>query len=238
MIIFNNLGHTFKPATDSSPIVWVDSSDASTYTLSGSDVLTLDNKGTLGGAMTLNGTVKFANNGFESWSGSDYITRGLGEPFLPTNSFTVVTTFDLQDIFGSPSYPPNDDQFISELLADNSNRTAVGHFGTSINSIAISNSSQSSNLDLLTIGLKTTIISYDLNTNTISSINSVGNNMIFTSRTFNNTIDCEVNLLNSGIYPKTLGADNPLHEFRLYDRAFTLTQMQTFQTELNNKYTP
>jgi hypothetical protein len=31
------------------------------------DVTSLLNKGTLGGVMTLNGSVKFANNGFESW---------------------------------------------------------------------------------------------------------------------------------------------------------------------------
>ena len=44
MIIFNNLGHTFKAGSDDSePIVWVDSSDTSTYTLSGNGCnLTLD----------------------------------------------------------------------------------------------------------------------------------------------------------------------------------------------------
>ena len=43
MIIFNNLGHTFKVSDDGgSPIIWVDSLDTSTYTLSGNDVLTLN----------------------------------------------------------------------------------------------------------------------------------------------------------------------------------------------------
>ena len=77
MIIFNNLGHTFKPSDDGFPIVWVDSQDATTYTLSGNDVLTLDNKGSLGGAMTLNGSVKFANSGFESWGVTNFIKYNL-----------------------------------------------------------------------------------------------------------------------------------------------------------------
>ena len=45
--------------------------------------------------MTLNGNVKFANGGFESWGLTDYISKDLGEPFLTNNSFTVVTTFKL-----------------------------------------------------------------------------------------------------------------------------------------------
>ena len=66
----------------STPIVWVDSQDATSYTLSGSDVLTLNNKGSLGGAMTLIGNVKFANSGFESWSANDIIIKDLGETFF------------------------------------------------------------------------------------------------------------------------------------------------------------
>ena len=88
MIIFNNAGHSFVSAPVSQdPIVWIDAQDISIYTLSGNDVTNLDNKGSLGGVMTLNGSVKFANNGFESWGVSDYISRDLGEPFLTEQFF-------------------------------------------------------------------------------------------------------------------------------------------------------
>ena len=59
------------------------------------------NKGSLGGVMALNGSVKFANSGFESWSGNDYISRDLGEPFMPTNSVLLchlLLTFKISDM--------------------------------------------------------------------------------------------------------------------------------------------
>jgi hypothetical protein len=57
---------------------------------------------------------------------------------------------------------------------------------------------------------------------------------------FNNILNAELNLLalNPNIYGSSMLANNPLHEFRLYDRAMSFEQMQTLQTELNNKYTP
>ena len=230
MIIFNNLGHTFKPATDSSPIVWVDSSDASTYTLSGSDVLTLDNKGTLGGAMTLNGTVKFANSGFESWSSSDYITRDLGEPFMTDNSFTMVTTFDFQNIAQQ-----NNRGWWGSLFADISNRVITNRTGSTVNNSIFTGSGNQIRGTAYNLSLQTLVISYDVNTSSVIFLQEDGTNFTFNSLIFNNTINAFVWLLRAGVTSTTSsGANNPLHEFRLYDRAFDLTEMQDLQTELNN----
>jgi hypothetical protein len=56
---------------------------------------------------------------------------------------------------------------------------------------------------------------------------------------WNNTNNILLYLLRStSLTTANSGANNPLHEFRLYDRAFSLTEMQNLQTELNNKYTP
>ena len=108
MIIFNNLGHTFKVSDDGgSPIVWVDSSDTNSFTYSASILTTLDNKGTLGGAMTLNGNARYANSGFESWFATEYITYDLGETFLPNNSFTIYKILQVevyQFVIGLPNY--------------------------------------------------------------------------------------------------------------------------------------
>ena len=233
MIIFNNLGHTFKEGSaDGLPIVWVDSSDTSTYTLSGADVLTLNNKGTLGGAMTLNGTVKFANSGFESASGDNYITRDLGETFLPTNSFTIVTTFDLQNAFSSL-------QWFSELFSDLNNRLSTLVDGSKIETVGVySGTVTPLNAVPYFFGVQTLLVSYDVNTNTIIQLNYNNVTSTTSSVVFNNTISTTVTLLKSSYYNAPSGTNNPLHEFRLYDRAFSLTEMQTLQTELNNKYTP
>ena len=238
MIIFNNLGHTFKVSDDGdSPIVWVDSSDNTTYTLSGSDVLTLDNKGTLGGAMTLNGAVKFANSGFESWTASDFIIKDLGEAFLPNNSFTIATTFDLQDITSGSNLSYN--YFLDLWGGTNSNR--IGHFRgatTTNNDIIFSGTRYNSGVLYNNLGVKTLIFTLDLSTNTAIVINEGGSNTTYNSIVFNNTLDCLISLLKAQWFAGNSGANNPLHEFRLYDRAFSLTEMQDLQTELNNKYTP
>ena len=229
MIIFNNLGHTFKPADDGFPIVWVDSSDSSTYTLSGNDVLTLDNKGSLGGAMTLNGTVKFANSGFESWNNADYITRDLSEPFMNDNSFTVATTFDFQNNTGAFT------QWFSEIRSDNSNRVNVNREGNIIYQTVRTLLAPQS----ITNGLKTSIVTYDLTSNSAIILKFDGSNVVGSNIIYNNTLNSIITLLNSKqINTSSSGANNPLHEFRLYDRAMSFEQMQDLQTELNNKYTP
>ncbi len=234
MIIFNNLGHTFKPSDDGFPIVWVDSQDATSYTLSGSDVLTLDNKGSLGGAMTLNGSVKFANNGFESWSNSAYITRDLGEPFLPTNSFTIATTFDFQNIVQN-----NNRGWWGSIYGDINNRIAHFRLNSDMYNQSVSSSSTNINQTAYSLGVQTLISTYDLSTNTLMLMNFDGTNDTFNSIVFNNIPNTLVWLLRSGASSNTSSvADNPIHEFRLYNRAFTLTEMQDLQTELNNKYTP
>ncbi len=239
MIIFNNLGHTFKPSDDGFPIVWVDSQDATSYTLSGSDVLTLDNKGSLGGAMTLNGSVKFANSGFESWSNSDYITRDLGEPFLPNNSFTIATTFECSDLSSTS------EKWFSSLRADNDNRMVYQFTNPNFRFRGVSSgdlSSSSSNLPLgYSSSVTTMITTYDLSSNTITLLSLDGlSSFTWNLRTFNNTLNSVIYLmaLDPALYGSSMGQNNPLHEFRLYDRAFTLAEMQNLQTELNDKYTP
>ena len=188
MIPFNIIGHSKTAIEDNSePIVWVDSSDNGSYTISGNDVTSLLNKGTLGGVMTLNGSVKFANNGFESWSASDYITRDRS---------SANTQFDV----------------------------SVGGFG--------SNQSRAYQL-----GVQSFIISYNLDTNQNIRLFADGHVVDYTSVVFNNVNNAVITLMRYTLSNWNSGANNPLHEFRLYDRAFSLTEMQDLQTELNNKYT-
>ena len=196
--------------------------------------MTLDNKGSLGGAMTLNGSVKFANSGFESWSGSDYITRDLGEPFLPTNSFTVATAFDFQNT----STQGSNRGWWSSLFASSSNRVEHLRLGTPMYNQSISSGVSSINTRNYVLGLGVLVSSYNFVTKELILLNFDGNNTNYTSISYNNINDVILRLLSSSVTTNTYsGADNPLHEFRLYDRAMSLTEMQTLQTELNNKYT-
>ena len=234
MIIFNNLGHTFIDGEDDSkPIIWVDSSDTSTYTLSGNDVTSLLNKGTLGGVMTLNGSVKFANNGFESWSSSDYITRDLVEPFLTDNSFTIVTTFDLQNITSGNISSLN---WFSTLYGDDSNIFYAARDNTFMINGVINSATPNSYGVPYNLELQTVISTYNLSNNQMILLNYNGNYSTKTISQFDNTINAIQYILKSGRYSSNSGANNPLHEFRLYKRAFDLTEMQDLQTELNNKY--
>ncbi len=214
----------------SKPIVWVDSSDNTTYTLSGNDVLTLNNKGSLGGAMTLNGSVKFANSGFESWSNSDYITRDLGEPFMTNNSFTMVCTFDLQDASSGTG-------FVSRLLSDANNFLNTAYASNQLYIEKRSSGAYNGKADAITSLVQTTVFSYDVTSQLLLMINYTEFGLTLNSVVFNNTLNSIISLL-SDFGVNNTGADNPLHEFRLYDRAFSLTEMQDLQTELNDKYTP
>lgn len=240
MIPFNVFGHTKRAGGDDNiPIVWVDADDTGSYTLSGNDVLTLLNKGSLGGAMTLNGSVKFANSGFESWSASDYITRDLGEPFMSNNSFTLSLTYDLQDTSSGNETLAN---YFMLLNADVNNNIYSGRVQAVdrdfIEASGVVNQNQSGSFST---GIGTVILSYNINTGNFSLIKHNGIELEdYFSGTFNNTSNLSITLLSlSNLYPTyNSGANNPLHEFRLYDRAFSLTEMQNLQTELNNKYTP
>ena len=230
MIPFNIFGHSNTAGEDNEPIVWVDSSDNSSYTLSGNDVTALFNKGSLGGAMTLNGSVKFANNGFESWSNSDYITRDLGEPFMTDNSFTIVTTFVNSDV--------NNKSYSGIWNGDAQNR-----LGTYILSNSLYIAGRANNAPFVPNALTptlnnviTVIMSVDNDNNTYSMLREDGSNRDGVNIDFTNIGDDVVELLYFSGTATNAGANNPLHEFRLYDRAFTLTEMQTLQTELNNKY--
>ena len=234
MIIFNNAGHCFVSASVSAdPIVWVDAQDISTYTLSGSDVLILDNKGTLGGVMTLNGSVKFANGGFESWSASDYITRDLEEPFLTDNSFTIVTTFNLKDVTSGSALSIN---WFSSLNADTGNRVnSVRDDNSMLNGVVNSGITNTYSVPY-SLELQTLISTYNLGTNEMILLNYNGNYVTRTNVQFNNTNNAIQYLLKGGSFPYNTGQNNPLHEFRLYNRAMSLVEMQDLQAELNNKY--
>jgi len=235
MIPFNVFGHTKRAgAVEDIPIVWVDADDTGSYTLSGNDVLTLLNKGSLGGAMTLSGNVKFANNGFEAWANTSFIRYILGEPFMTDNSFTMVTTFDFQNIAQQ-----NNRGWWGSIYADNNNRISHIRENSVISNISF-DAGTLSRLDVnYILGLKSMVTSYDITTNTLIQLNYDGSNQSYVNITYNNINSSVIWLLRAGTTPTTsTGANNPLHEFRLYDRAFTLTEMQNLQTELNNKYTP
>jgi hypothetical protein len=201
------------------------------------DVTSLLNKGTLGGVMSLNGSVKFANNGFESWSNNDYITRDLGQPFLPDNSFTIFTTVDIADISNI------NEKFCMSLRGDEPNRIQNQWRNLKGYTYWVESNGIFSEKDYpQSIGTVITFaLSYDVNENKVIVMFIDGTDAIgLQGLNFNNILNAELNLLalNPNIYGSSMLANNPLHEFRLYDRAMSFEQMQTLQTELNNKYTP
>ena len=236
MIPFNIFGHSNTAGDNNEePIVWVDSSDSSSYTLSGNDVTALMNKGTLGGAMTLNGAVKFANSGFESWSNSDYISFLLGTGFMRDNSFTIAVTYDLQDISSGSVSSRNS---FAEIRVNNLNAVAVirGANDMFVYDYRASLGNGAETSETYQLGVQTSLYTFDLQT--LESIRMLpsGAYEIKLAGVFQALNDL-LTLLLSNYLSSNSGADNPLHEFRLYDRAFSLTEMQTLQTELNNKYT-
>ena len=197
------------------------------------DVTNLDNKGSLGGVMTLNGSVKFANGGFESWSNSDYINYNLNEPFLTNNSFTVVTTFKLNTnnsntkLFSSVY---GDDNNSYSAVYDDSLIYQVDYRGSQDSKFEDSESSVN--------GLQTLIYTINNigNRYAIKLMSSGSNSIELDTEAFDNVNDAVVYLLNDVFIGANSGIDNPLHEFRLYNRAMSLVEMQDLQTELNNKY--
>ena len=200
------------------------------------EVTSIDNKGTLGGQFDLLGSVKFANNGFESWSLSDYISRDLGEPFLPDNSFTMATSFNLQDITSGNVTNRN---FFSLIRPFNGFTNLIAHAklnSNMVNGVSYVNGGFNYS-QTYSLGVQTIVTSFDKNSNTIVLLNYNSQNEILSGVYFNNTENLLIQLLSVvGYSDSNSGKNNPLHEFRLYDRAFTLTEMQDLQTELNNKY--
>ena len=71
---------------------------------------------------------------------------------------------------------------------------------------------------------------------TIKLMSSGGYINEFDTESFDNVNDAVVYLLNDVFIGSNSGQNNPLHEFRLYNRAMSLTEMQDLQTELNDKY--
>ena len=234
MIPFNIFGHSNTAGDNNEdPIVWVDSSDSSSYTLSGNDVTALMNKGSLGGAMTLNGAVKFANSGFESWNIGDAITKDLIGNFFNENSFTVIVCFDNRNL--------NSSLFRKAFEVSQSGTQYINLGVYSSNSIGtraflVTDTTTTSTSPVVT-GLHTMVISYDIDLQEVTILNYDGNTLVSNNANGNTYNPPTINLLTGGIASgQFLGQNNPLHEFRLYDRAFSLTQMQDLQTELNNKY--
>ncbi len=231
MIPFNIFGHSNTAGTTDEPIVWVDAQDTGSYTLSGNDVTALFNKGSLGGAMTLNGNVKFANSGFESWVYGANITKNLGEPFLTDNSFTIAVNYEYNTSYETYQYP----LFIYSDYA-NSIRVLQQN-NTNQNVWAVNSGTFTQFGGTAKTGVQTALYTYDLTNNQGILMLQNGTNLA-TTLPFNNTLNLLIMLLSSPLGSGALGQNNPLHEFRLYDRAFSLTEMQDLQTELNNKYTP
>ena len=198
------------------------------------DVTNLDNKGTLGGVMTLNGSVKFANNGFESWGVSDYISRDLGEPFLTDNSFTFVTTFFLKDITSGSFANRN---WFSLLLSDIENLLTHYKINNNLGSAVRADDISKTDFINYQLGIHTLIISYNIDSNTLVLLNDNGVSTVFNNVVFDNVVNSKIQLLSAIGYSTTnSGQDNPLYDFRLYDKSFTLTEMQDLQIELNDKY--
>ena len=198
------------------------------------DVTNLDNKGTLGGVMTLVNNVKFANGGFESWGVSDYISRDLGEPFLTDNSFTFVTTFFLKDITSGSFANRN---WFSLLLSDIENLLTHYKINNNLGSAVRADDISKTDFINYQLGIHTLIISYNIDSNTLVLLNDNGVSTVFNNVVFDNVVNSKIQLLSAIGYSTTnSGQDNPLYDFRLYDKSFTLTEMQDLQIELNDKY--
>ena len=200
------------------------------------EVTSIDNLGTLGGQFDLLGNIKFANNGFEAWGGSDNISYDLLYPFLPDNSFTVALTINFTDnTTGENSLQ----QFPLSFYGNNVNYVNYYTNGaTQFNQpfALSSNNSSFAFINPYTYGIMTFVFSYSLNNNKVVKLRSDGTYLINSPRTFNNTENAIIYLLNSYLSSRNLGKDNPLHEFRLYDKSANISQMLKIQTELNNKY--
>ena len=201
------------------------------------EVTSIDNLGTLGGQFDLFGNVKFANNGFEGWNTSDYINYDLLEPFLPSNSFTMVTTFNLQDLTTGAN---SNNQLFSTLKALNENYYVISGRGVIGGNVSISAFVFLS--DVFTfyvnnpLNIQTLIVGWDNVSKKMYALNTDGTYLEQAQNTdFNNNSNAVISLLGN-VFNQNTGKDNPLFEFKLYDKTFTLTEMQELQIELNNKY--
>ena len=192
------------------------------------EVTSIDNKGTLGGDFDLFGSVKFNNNGFESWSSLDYIKYDLLEPFITNNSFTMVTTFDLQNASTGLGY-------VSRLFSDESNFLNTVYASNQLYIEKRSSNSYDGKFNDIPNFINTTVFSYHATSQLLLMINYTEFGLSLNSIVFNNTDNSIISLL-SNFGSSNLGQDNTLYEFRLYDKAISLNQMKKIQTELNNKY--
>ena len=194
------------------------------------EVTSIDNKGTLGGDFDLFGSVKFANGGFESWSLSDYINYDLLEPFLPDNSFTISFTIKSIDLL--------DKSFGGIWNGTGQNRIGCYFvfnalfFAGRANNVPFTPAFTPNINQIITV-----IFTYNKNKNEFILLKDNGEIIDSVSIIeFTNTNNDIVELLKFTANNTNSGENNPLFEFRLYDKAFTLTEMQELQIELNNKY--
>ena len=169
---------------------------------------------------------------------SDYINYDLLDPFLPDNSFTIACTYDLQDltsgVFGVTNYffglKANDtvNNYIYQNRNSNNNSYNVVRSGFSV----------SKGTEQTQQGLITQLVSFNLDVGGSFSF-LMGDGGVFFGGDlglFNNTGNTSVELLKSSVLNWISGENNPLFEFRLYNRSMNITEMQDLQTELNNKY--
>ena len=201
------------------------------------EVTSIDNLGTLGGQFYLFGSVKFTNNGFEGWNTSDYINYDLLDPFLPSNSFTMVTTFNLQDLTSGAN---NNNQLFSTLKAVSENYYVISGRGVIGGNVSISAFVFLSEVFTFYVNnplnIQTLIVGWDNVTKKMYALNTDGTYLEQqTNADFNNNSNAVVSLLGN-VFNQNTGKDNPLFEFRLYNKKASVSQMQKIQTELNNKY--
>ena len=228
----------FQIQTDlSNTIIKIDNVSVKEVLPATQDVTSIDNKGTLVGQFDLFGSVKFANNGFESWSSSDYINYDLLEPFLPSNSFTMVTTFNLQDLTSGAN---NNNQLFSTLKAFNENYYVISGRGVIGGNVSISAFVFLSEVFTFYVNnplnIQTLIVGWDNVSKKMYALNTDGTYLEQEQNTdFNNNSNAVISLLGN-VFNQNTGKDNPLFEFKLYDKTLTLTEMQELQIELNNKY--
>lgn len=230
-IPFNLAGHTGRAGSDL--LYWVDASDSSSYSVDGSNNVTqLINKGTAGGVFTINGSPKYLNNGFESHVQGDNFKRSLNSNLIGLNSFSVAVAYRFDT--RTSSY-----HWFADFVGNGADRLAFNSFLNQTNTFTKANSTDYNNLTSGdSFGLNVCLISYDINTQTLISVNADGNVITSNSVVLNAyALTDYIQLLQYSLAPTIYaGANNPLHEFRLYDFAMTQQQMTNLQTQLNNKW--
>ena len=135
----------------------------------------------------------------------------------------------------------NNNQLFSTLKAFNENYYVISGRGVIGGNVSISTFVFLS--DVFTfyvnnpLNIQTLIVGWDNVSKKMYALNTDGTySEQQTNSDFNNNSNAVISLLGN-VFNQNTGKDNPLFEFRLYNKTFTLTEMQELQIELNNKYT-